>query len=58
MVSIGLGWESFKWLQVVGFAMLVYFTSLFTGIVQPPFAFLKPEEEVEELLPEEPIEHN
>jgi hypothetical protein len=58
MVSIGLGWESFKWLQVVGFAMLVYFTFLFNGIVQPPFAFLKPEEEVEELLPEEPIEHN
>ncbi|KAK5664289.1 hypothetical protein OQA88_507 [Cercophora sp. LCS_1] len=57
IVSLGLGWETFKWLQVVGFALLVYFTFLFNGIVQPPFEFLKVEE-VEELLPEEPIEHN
>lgn len=54
---MGLHWETFKWLQVVGFALLVYFTFLFNGIVQPPFKFLVPEEEVEELLPEEPIEH-
>lgn len=58
MVSLGLGWESFKWLQVAGFALLVYFTFLFNGVVQPPFEFLRPTEEVEELLPEEPIEHN
>ncbi|KAK1751918.1 hypothetical protein QBC47DRAFT_364258 [Echria macrotheca] len=57
MVSLGLGWETFKWLQVVGFALLVYFTFLFNGIVQPPLAFLRVKE-VEELLPEEPIEHN
>jgi len=57
MVSLGLGWETFKWLQVVGFALLVYFTFLFNGLVQPPFDFLKVKE-VEELLPEEPIEHN
>lgn len=57
MVSLGLGWETFKWLQVVGFALLVYFTFLFNGIVQPPLEFLKVRE-VEELLPEEPIEHN
>ena len=57
IVSLGLGWESFKWLQVVGFAALVYFTFLFNGIVQPPFEFLRVRE-VEELLPEEPIEHN
>ncbi|RYP14139.1 hypothetical protein DL765_006586 [Monosporascus sp. GIB2] len=57
IVSLGLGWETFKWLQVVGFALLVYFTFLFNGIVQPPFDFLKPREEVEELLPAEPIEH-
>ncbi|KAK3388237.1 hypothetical protein B0T20DRAFT_108232 [Sordaria brevicollis] len=57
MVSLGLGWETFKWLQVVGFALLVYFTFLFNGIVQPPFEFLRVRE-VEELLPEEPIEHN
>ncbi|KAI0530119.1 hypothetical protein GGR58DRAFT_508808 [Xylaria digitata] len=58
IVSLGLGWETFKWLQVVGFALLVYFTFLFNGIVQPPFAFLRPRDEVEELLPEQPIEHN
>ncbi|KAF9875663.1 integral membrane protein [Colletotrichum karsti] len=57
IVSLGLRWETFKWLQVVGFALLVYFTFLFNGIVQPPFKFLVPEEEIEELLPEEPIEH-
>ncbi|KAK7751058.1 hypothetical protein SLS62_007044 [Diatrype stigma] len=57
IVSLGLGWETFKWLQVAGFALLVYFTFLFNGIVPPPFDFLKPREPVEELLPEEPIEH-
>lgn len=57
MVSLGLGWETFKWLQVLGFALLVYFTFLFNGIVQPPFKFLRVRE-VEELLPEEPIEHH
>ncbi|KAI0857981.1 hypothetical protein F4860DRAFT_487784 [Xylaria cubensis] len=58
VVSLGLGWETFKWLQVAGFALLVYFTFLFNGLVQPPFAFLRPRREVEELLPEQPIEHN
>ncbi|KAI1505492.1 hypothetical protein F5X99DRAFT_368206 [Biscogniauxia marginata] len=62
IVSLGLGWETFKWLQVAGFALLVYFTFLFNGIVQPPFEFLRIDRdgnsgEVEELLPEEPIEH-
>jgi len=58
IVSLGLGWETFKWLQVLGFVFLVYFTFLFNGIVQPPFAFLRPREEPEALLPHEPIEHN
>jgi hypothetical protein len=35
-VSLGLGWETFKWLQVVGFALLVWGTALFNEIVQPP----------------------
>lgn len=56
MVSLGLGWESFKWLQVVGFALLVYSTFLFNGIVRPPLKCLHPEEDVEELLPEDPVE--
>ncbi|EJT72667.1 integral membrane protein [Gaeumannomyces tritici R3-111a-1] len=57
VVSLGLGWETFKWLQVLGFVLLVYFTFLFNGIVQPPFKFLQVDEEIEELLPEEPVEH-
>lgn len=54
---MGLGWETFKWLQIVGFALLVYATFVFNGIVQPPLKCLEPATEVEELLPEEPIEH-
>jgi hypothetical protein len=57
IVSLGLKWETFKWLQVAGFALLVYFTFLFNGIVQPPLQCLIPEEEIEETVPEEPIEH-
>ncbi|KAL7917422.1 hypothetical protein ACQKWADRAFT_306829 [Trichoderma austrokoningii] len=57
VVSLGLRWESFKWLQIVGFALLVYSTFLFNGIVQPPLEFLRVDGETEELLPEEPIEH-
>ncbi|KJX97259.1 integral membrane protein [Zymoseptoria brevis] len=36
IVSLGLGWETFKWLQVVGFALLVWGTAIFNEIVQPP----------------------
>ncbi|KKA25478.1 hypothetical protein T310_0502 [Rasamsonia emersonii CBS 393.64] len=56
LVSLGLGWETFKWLQVVGFALLVYGTFLFNDIVRPPLKACLPKER-EELLPEEPIEH-
>ncbi|TQV92374.1 hypothetical protein V2A60_007066 [Cordyceps javanica] len=57
VVSLGLGWESFKWLQILGFAILVYATFLFNGIVQPPLKSLRPNEEVAPLLAEDPIEH-
>ncbi|KAJ9637421.1 uncharacterized protein PV06_04090 [Exophiala oligosperma] len=62
LVSLGLGWESFKWLQVAGFALLVYGTFMFNDLVRPPIRALLPgrEEEPSEhthLLPEEPIEH-
>ncbi|GAB7358185.1 hypothetical protein MBLNU230_g0339t1 [Neophaeotheca triangularis] len=36
IVSLGLGWETFKWLQVVGFALLVWGTAVFNEIVNPP----------------------
>lgn len=56
LASLGLGWEQFKWLQIVGFALLVYATFVFNGVVDPPLECLRPDSEVEELLPEEPIE--
>merc|ERR1712000_344504 len=56
IVSLGLGWETFKWLQILGFALLVYSTFLYNGIVQPPLKCLQTDEEIEELLPEDPIE--
>ncbi|KAB8236392.1 hypothetical protein ETB97_003577 [Aspergillus alliaceus] len=59
LVSLALGWESFKWLQVAGFALLVYGTFLFNDIVRPPLKACLPHgmRERELLLPEEPIEH-
>ena len=61
IVSLGLGWESFKWLQVVGFALLVYGTFMFNNLVRPPMKACMPRrrdtETRGELLPEEPIEH-
>ncbi|KEF58477.1 uncharacterized protein A1O9_06403 [Exophiala aquamarina CBS 119918] len=61
IVSLGLGWETFKWLQVAGFALLVYGTFMFNDLVRPPIKALLPRrEELEErrdLLPEDPIEH-
>ncbi|OJJ41979.1 hypothetical protein ASPZODRAFT_137599, partial [Penicilliopsis zonata CBS 506.65] len=59
IVSLGLGWESFKWLQVLGFVMLVYGTFLFNDIIAPPLKACLPSHlrEGEVLLPEEPIEH-
>ncbi|KAE8451267.1 hypothetical protein EG329_004432 [Mollisiaceae sp. DMI_Dod_QoI] len=56
IVSLFLGWESFKWLQVLGFALLVYGTFLFNGLVRPPLERCIVRDP-EELLPEEPIEH-
>ncbi|KAL7269526.1 hypothetical protein RUND412_007810 [Rhizina undulata] len=72
MVSLGLGWESFKPLQIVGFALLVYGTFLFNEIVRPPLKSLLPVNHHKDLrddlpegsgegrrvlLPEQPVEH-
>ena len=57
MVSLGLGWETFKWLQILGFALLVYGTFLFNDIVQPPLKACIRRRKHEDLLPEDPIEH-
>lgn len=56
IASLFLGWETFKYLQVLGFALLVYGTFLFNGIVRPPLKRCIVGR-VDELLPEEPIEH-
>ncbi|CAI7589213.1 unnamed protein product [Penicillium pancosmium] len=60
LVSLGLGWESFKWLQVAGFGLLVYGTFLFNDIIQPPLKACLPSHrrDGEVLLPEDPIEHH
>ncbi|KAI4125488.1 MAG: hypothetical protein LQ338_004214 [Usnochroma carphineum] len=57
IVSLGLGWETFKWLQIVGFVLLVYGTFLFNDIVRPPLKACVPRRKVEPLLEEAPIEH-
>ncbi|KAI9794836.1 MAG: hypothetical protein M1816_002964 [Peltula sp. TS41687] len=59
IVSLGLGWESFKWLQVLGFALLVYGTFLFNDIIRPPLKSWarSASRRWEPLLPEEPIDH-
>ena len=58
IVSLALGWETFKWLQIVGFALLVYGTFLFNDIVRPPLkACVGGGQKREVLLAEEPIEH-
>jgi len=57
IVSLGLGWETFKWLQVAGFALLVYGTFLFNDLIRPPLKSCV-ERKVEPLLLEDPIEHH
>ncbi|CAO2653191.1 Nn.00g026020.m01.CDS01 [Neocucurbitaria sp. VM-36] len=57
IVSLGLGWETFKWLQVAGFALLVYGTFLFNDLIRPPLRSCV-ERKPEPLLPEDPIEHH
>lgn len=58
VVSLGLGWETFKWLQVLGFAGLVYGTFLFNDIVRPPRIGFWRTGDDPELLPERPVEHS
>ena len=58
IVSLALGWETFKWLQILGFALLVYGTFLFNDLVRPPLEACVRRQRYEELLPEDPIEHS
>ena len=56
MISLGLQWETFKYLQVLGFIVLIYGTFVFNDVVKPPFCFsVKLESEVVvEPIPSEP----
>jgi hypothetical protein len=55
-VSLALNWETFKWLQVVGFVLLVYGTFLFNDIVRPPFGMCMGKEEDEDVDESDTIE--
>lgn len=57
IVSLALHWETFKWLQILGFVLLVYGTFLFNEIVGLPFKRCMRRSRAEPLLPEQPIEH-
>ncbi|CAG8549939.1 11511_t:CDS:2 [Funneliformis mosseae] len=55
-VSLFLGWESFSWLQVIGFIILVLGTFTFNNVISPPPCFSVPtpdSQEVRPLLPED-----
>lgn len=60
LVSLGLGWETFKWLEVAGFVLLVYGTFLVNDIVAPPRSCFgrSARAQLDETVPESPIEHH
>ncbi|KAJ2488961.1 hypothetical protein IWW37_004389 [Coemansia sp. RSA 2050] len=37
MSSIALGWETFSWIQVIGFVVLVYGTFIYNRVITSPF---------------------
>ncbi|KAJ1899274.1 hypothetical protein GGI13_004371 [Coemansia sp. RSA 455] len=37
MSSIALGWETFSWIQVIGFVVLVYGTFIYNRVIASPF---------------------
>ncbi|MCJ1478342.1 hypothetical protein MMC13_007020 [Lambiella insularis] len=57
IVSLALHWETFKWLQIVGFVLLVYGTFLFNDMVGHPFRSCTRRQRAAPLLAEDPIEH-
>ena len=53
IISLALKWESFKIMQVVGFAILIYGTFLFNDVVRWPFPKDEPKPEEEEVIRED-----
>lgn len=45
-ISMALGWEHFKLLQLIGFTVLVYATLVFNGVIRPP-AILESRDRIE-----------
>ena len=58
IVSLALHWETFKWLQILGFILLVYGTFLFNDVVGLPFMKCMRRRRTAPLLAEDPIEHS
>ena len=58
IVSLALHWETFKWLQILGFVLLVYGTFLFNDIVGLPFKRWTRRQRNAPLLAEDRIEHS
>ena len=46
MASLALGWETFSFLQVIGFVVLIYGTFLFNDIVEAPWFVRADEREI------------
>ncbi|KAF0513782.1 integral membrane protein [Gigaspora margarita] len=44
MVSLFLGWETFSWLQVIGFMILIFGTFIFNDVIQLPPCFILPKD--------------
>ncbi|RIB23298.1 hypothetical protein C2G38_2134190 [Gigaspora rosea] len=42
MISLFLGWETFSWLQVIGFIILIFGTFIFNDVIQLPPCFILP----------------
>ncbi|RIA94712.1 integral membrane protein [Glomus cerebriforme] len=51
LVSLFLGWESFSWLQVTGFVILVLGTFIFNNVIRPPPCFTVPPPNIQEIQP-------
>jgi preprotein translocase subunit SecF len=50
MVSLFLGWESFSWIQVIGFVVMVTGTFYFNGVLKWPFVKKEDQDERTPLL--------
>lgn len=56
-ISLLLGWEQFKFLQLLGFVLLIYATLLFNGVVKPPRFLLTSDPNIARLEVETGLEH-